>query len=102
MRYAFIAAERASFPVRRLCRLIGVAASAFYAWLRREPNRRAQDEAVLVAEIREIFEQSGGTMAVRVSTPSCGPGGAASAESGSLGSCASKGWSCHGRNAGCR
>jgi putative transposase len=61
MSYAFIAAERATFPVRRLCRLIGVAASAFYAWLRREPNRRARDEVVLVAEIREIFEQSGKT-----------------------------------------
>ena len=35
MKYAFIVVERATFPVRRLCRLIGVAASAFYAWLRR-------------------------------------------------------------------
>lgn len=62
MRYGFIAAERATFPVRRLCRLIGVAASAFYAWLCREreggPSRRSQDEAVLAAEIRDIFEQS--------------------------------------------
>jgi transposase InsO family protein len=61
MRYAFIAAERASFPVRRLCRLIGVAASAFYAWLRRGPIRRAQDEAALVAEIKQVFEQSSKT-----------------------------------------
>jgi transposase InsO family protein len=44
-----------------LGRLIGLAASAFYAWLRRGPNRRAQDEALLIAEIREIFEQSGKT-----------------------------------------
>jgi hypothetical protein len=29
MRYAFIAAERATLPVRMLCRLIGVAASSF-------------------------------------------------------------------------
>ena len=61
MKYAFIAAERATFPVRRLCRLIGVAASAFYAWLRRGPSKRLQDEAALVAEIREIYEQSGKT-----------------------------------------
>ena len=51
MKYAFIAAERATFPVRRLCRLIGVAASAFYAWLRRGPTRHLQDEAMLIAEI---------------------------------------------------
>jgi transposase-like protein len=59
MKSALIVAERATFPVRRLCRLIGVAASAFYAWLRREreggPSKRLQDEASLVAEIREIL-----------------------------------------------
>ena len=27
MRFRFVARERASFPVRRLCRLVGVAAS---------------------------------------------------------------------------
>lgn len=61
MKYAFIVAERATFPVRRLCRLIGVAASAFYAWLRRGPTKRLQDEVVLVAEIHGIFEESGKT-----------------------------------------
>jgi putative transposase len=40
MSYRFVAAERASFPVRALCRVVGVAASGFYAWLRRGPGRR--------------------------------------------------------------
>ena len=30
MSYRFVAAERAAFPVRTLCRLVGVAASGFY------------------------------------------------------------------------
>ena len=30
MRYRFVAAERATFPVRTLCRIVGVAASGFY------------------------------------------------------------------------
>ena len=53
--------RRAAFPVQRLCRLIGVAASAFYAWLRRGPTTRSQDEVALVSEIRDVFEQSGET-----------------------------------------
>src|SRR3954466_498150 len=40
MRYRFVAAERATFPVRTLCRIVGVAVSGFYAWLRRGPGRR--------------------------------------------------------------
>ena len=38
MRFRFVAAERASFPVRMLCRVVGAAASGFYAWLRRGPG----------------------------------------------------------------
>jgi transposase InsO family protein len=58
MRYRFVAAERAAFPVRRLCRLVGVAASGFYAWLRRGPNRRREDDRRLGARIGEIFASS--------------------------------------------
>ena len=61
MRYTFVAAERASFPVRLLCRLVGVAASAFYAWLRRNKSDGDTPEMELVGEIREIFDESGGT-----------------------------------------
>jgi len=32
-RYRFIAAERGLYPVRRLCQVLGVPASGFYAWL---------------------------------------------------------------------
>jgi putative transposase len=58
MRYRFVAAERATFPVRRLCRLVGVAASGFYAWLRRGPGRRAGEDAGLAGRIAAIFEAS--------------------------------------------
>jgi len=31
-RYRFIVAERGHYPVRRLCQVLGVPASGFYAW----------------------------------------------------------------------
>ncbi len=38
MTYRFAATERARLPVRLLCKVVGVAASGFYAWLRRGPS----------------------------------------------------------------
>ncbi|MEV4325677.1 hypothetical protein AB0J37_25885 [Microbispora rosea] len=36
-RFGFISAHRLVYGVKRLCRVLGVARSAFYAWLGREP-----------------------------------------------------------------
>jgi putative transposase len=58
MRYAFVAAERAAFPVRMLCRAVGVAASGFYAWLRRGPEHRGRDDDGLARRIATIFAAS--------------------------------------------
>jgi putative transposase len=58
MKYRFVAAERAAFPVRRLCRLVGVAASGFYAWLRRVPGRRHEDDRGVSERVRQIFTAS--------------------------------------------
>src|SRR3954451_3593958 len=58
MRYRFVAAERATFPVRTLCRIVGVAVSGFYAWLRRGPGRRRRDDRRVSERIAAIFEAS--------------------------------------------
>jgi transposase InsO family protein len=57
MRFEFIRAEKARFPVRLMCRLLEVSRSGFYAWLERRESRELNDRQLLQL-IREIFAQS--------------------------------------------
>lgn len=58
MRFAFIAAEKAQYPVRVLCSVLAVSRSGFYAWQRRaEPKRRAADRQLGV-EVVAIHKRS--------------------------------------------
>ena len=61
MRYEFIEAEKASFPVRLLCKVLGVAPSGFYAWRSRPEAPRARADRMLASKIVEIHKASRGT-----------------------------------------
>ena len=54
-------ANQAVYSVRRMCRLLGVSASGYYAWSKRPRSRRAQSDAELVKQIRSVYERSRGT-----------------------------------------
>ena len=58
MKFRFVAAERAQFPVSLLCKTIGVTRQGFYAWLRREPSARSVSDAVLLERIRQIHTET--------------------------------------------
>ncbi|WP_433352729.1 IS3 family transposase [Microtetraspora malaysiensis] len=62
-RLQFISAHRLVYGVKRLCRVLNVARSAFYAWLGREPARaaRAVEDKRIVEKIRRFHGVSGGT-----------------------------------------
>jgi len=54
-------ANQAAFPVRKLCRVLKVSPSGYYAWRERAPSRRALDDAVLTERIRAIHAASDAT-----------------------------------------
>lgn len=58
MKFAFIAEKVASFPVRAMCRVMGVSSSGYYASRRREPSQRQTDNELLVLEIKQVHERS--------------------------------------------
>ena len=61
MRFEFIRAESANFPVRLLCDLLGVSKSGYYVWRNRRPSRRARENDRLKSEIRVVHAESRGT-----------------------------------------
>ena len=48
------------FPIRMMCHLLKVSTSGYYAWRKRPPSRRAQDNARLSRKIADIHHQSDG------------------------------------------
>ena len=58
MRFAFIAVEKAAFPVRLLCRALAVSRAGFYAWQARPPAPRGQADERLGLEIAAIHAES--------------------------------------------
>lgn len=54
-------AERASFPVTAMARVLDVTRQGYYAFENRPPSERVQTDAKLCNEVRQIFEESNAT-----------------------------------------
>ena len=57
MRFAFIEAKKAQYPISVLCRLLKVRRSGFYAWASRDQAPRAQADQQLLVEIGAVFRE---------------------------------------------
>jgi putative transposase len=61
VKYSFMLAEKANFPVAFMCRMLKLARSGFYVWLRATPSERMLEERALVVHLHEAYRQSEAT-----------------------------------------
>nr|WP_099515445.1 IS3 family transposase [Microvirga ossetica] len=61
MRFTFIDAAKAEFPIQRLCQVLEVSQSGYFAWRSRPACQRQRDDLMLLAHVRSAFRESNGT-----------------------------------------
>jgi putative transposase len=61
MRFQFIEDQRDRFPVIRMCEVLDVSPSGYYAWRRRSPSAREMANQELVKKIEVVYNDSGET-----------------------------------------
>ncbi|HEX8427535.1 IS3 family transposase [Hymenobacter sp.] len=76
-RYRFIVAERGHYPVRRLCQVLGVPASGFYAWQQSQVRAVGSDETptweTALVKVVGRHKRRYGTRRLRVALRQKGP-----------------------------
>lgn len=65
MRYVFIRDHSVQWPVRRLCRLLDVHHSGFYAWRDNPLSQRAREDRRLTGLIKQFWLESGAVYGYR-------------------------------------
>jgi putative transposase len=58
VRFAFIEAEKATFPITPCCAVLGVSRAGFYAWRARPPSARAAADQRLAVDVAAIHAES--------------------------------------------
>lgn len=61
MIYKFMAEHESEFRVQRMCRVLGVGRSGYYAWCSRSASQRVQEDEVLLVKIQQKYQISRGT-----------------------------------------
>lgn len=61
MKYRFITKHHQRFPVRRMCRALGVSSSGYYVFRSRPESRRVREDHRLLVEVKAIHRASRGT-----------------------------------------
>jgi putative transposase len=61
MRFALIDQAKNAFPIQRLCKVLGVSQSGYFAYRDRSASKRQQGDMVMLAHVRSAFSLSNGT-----------------------------------------
>jgi putative transposase len=61
VKFAFVQAQKAEFPVEMMCRHFDVSRSGYYAFCQRSPSLRAAQDRALAEKIQAIHTRSRGT-----------------------------------------
>jgi transposase InsO family protein len=61
VKFRFIAAEKAEYPVTLMSRILQVSTSGFYAWSKRLESARSRSDRALVLDIKAVHKASRGT-----------------------------------------
>ena len=61
MRFGLVDQAKEAFPIHRLCRVLGVSQSGYFAWKNRPASDRQRQDMVLLAHIRSSFALSSAT-----------------------------------------
>lgn len=58
MKYQFVAKYESEYPVIRICCLLGISRSGYYAWKNRKPSQREHNAQILIDHIRRIHKNN--------------------------------------------
>lgn len=61
MKFAFIQAQKAEFPIEFMCQHLQISRSGYYAWCHRAPSARRQQDERMAVQIQQIHQRSRGT-----------------------------------------
>jgi putative transposase len=65
VRYAWIETQRDTYPLKRLCRVLQVSRSGYYAWRRRKPSATAKRRQAIARGVQQSHRDSHGTYGYR-------------------------------------
>jgi putative transposase len=58
MKYAFIQQHQDAYRIQRLCQVLGVSRSGYYAWLKRPSSKRDREDGVLLSQIEQVHSNA--------------------------------------------